>query len=77
MQTNNDDREAMRIPIASLYKHWITADSVKARMHLEITIPEDMPPQLAAEGQKWSQVQTMAVFYGCSTSSSRDIANFD
>ncbi|EJN16303.1 hypothetical protein PMI42_00138 [Bradyrhizobium sp. YR681] len=63
MQTN-DNGEAISLPIASLYKHWITADAVKARMLLETHAAEDMPPQLVAEAQKWSQVQTMAVFYG-------------
>jgi hypothetical protein len=64
MQTNDDDRKAVRLPIASLHKHWITADAVKARMHLETKVPEGMPPRLVAEAQRWSQVQTMAVFYG-------------
>lgn len=64
MPTNDDDRKAMRLPIASLYKHWITADAVRSRMHLETKAPDDMPPALVEEAQKWSQVQTMAVFYG-------------
>lgn len=65
MTTNGNDRKTVSLPIASLHKHWITADAVKSRMNLEIKVPEgEMPKELIAEAQKWSQMQTMAVFYG-------------
>src|SRR4051812_6958426 len=63
MKTNGNERKDVTLSIASLHKHWITADAVKARMNLEIKAPEDMPKEFVAEAQKWSQMQTMAVFY--------------
>lgn len=64
MKISGNDQKAVSLPIASLHKHWITADAVKARMSLETKAPEGMPNELVAAAQKWSQVQTMAVFYG-------------
>jgi hypothetical protein len=65
MKNDGSKREVPSLSIASLHKHWITADAVKARMYLEIKAPEgEMPKELVAAAQKWSQMQTMAVFYG-------------
>src|SRR5262245_16441076 len=64
MAANDSGRKAVSLAMASLHKHWITADAVKARMNLEIEAPKGgMPKELISAAQRWSQMQTMTVFY--------------
>lgn len=53
------------IRFASLYKHWVTADAVRARMLLPL--PQDgsnLPPELAEISQTFSSMHALVVFYG-------------
>jgi hypothetical protein len=52
------------IRIASLYKHWVTADAIRESMLLPLRGGEVLPPEAVQAAQNASRILTLPVFYG-------------
>jgi hypothetical protein len=58
------EQKPISIAVLSLHTHWITADAVKERAHLDVKgAGGQIPKELEAIGQHMSKAQTLVVFY--------------